>query len=222
MGDLVINISADMQDPVELITQMLKKWEEGYKIVACERSSRDDNFISRVTSRLFYRIIKFSEHQMPIGGFDYFLLDNCVSKMIAESNQQNTFLQSDILWFGYTPYFIPYERHKRLYGKSMWSIWKKIKYFIDGVIYTSYFPIRLMSFIGIVTSLIGLCYAVLVVIARLMHETPFPGYAPIIITLLITSGLIMIMLGIIGEYLWRTYDQVRGRPRFIIKDKYLN
>ncbi|MGA2667408.1 MAG: glycosyltransferase family 2 protein [Ignavibacteria bacterium] len=217
-GDIIVNISADMQDPVQLILQMLEKWEEGYMIVACERSSREDSFISKITSKLFYRIIKKSEHYMPVGGFDYFLLDRCVYENIAKSNQRNTFLQGDILWFGYTPYFIPYERQKRLLGKSMWNLWKKIKYFIDGVIYTSYLPIRLMSFIGIITSLLGLCYAVIVFIAWLLNETPFTGYAPIIITLLIVSGLIMIMLGIIGEYLWRTYDQVRGRPRYIVKE----
>lgn len=221
MGDAVVNISADMQDPVELILQMLEKWEAGYMIVACERSSRDDSFVSKITSKLFYKIIKISEHYMPVGGFDYFLVDRCVYEKIAKSNQQNTFLQGDILWFGYTPYFIPYERQKRMVGKSMWNLWKKIKYFIDGVIYTSYLPIRLMSFIGIITSMFGLCYALIVVIAWLLNKTPFTGYAPIIITLLMVSGLIMLMLGIIGEYLWRTYDQVRGRPQFIIKDKYL-
>jgi len=217
-GDLIINISADLQDPVEIINQMVNKWEEGYKIVACERSDREDNFISRITSKIFYGLIKINEPKMPIGGFDYFLLDKCVYKKIAESTQRNTFLQGDILWFGFEPFFIPYTRKKRLFGKSRWYFWKKVKYFIDGVIYTSYMPIRLMSFLGFAVSAIGFIYAVLIFIAWLINKTPFSGYAPIIMTILLVSGILMIMIGIVGEYLWRIYDEVRARPKYIIKD----
>lgn len=217
-GDIVVNISADLQDPADIIPKMVAKWEEGNRIVACERADREDSLISRMTSRVFYGIIKINEPKMPLGGFDYFLLDKCVYKKIAESTQHNTFLQGDILWFGYAPYFIPYTRKKRLVGKSTWNIWKKVKYFIDGVVYTSYMPIRLMSFLGFAVSILGLIYTVIVFIGWLMNKLPFSGYAPIIMILLFVSGMIMVMLGIIGEYLWRTYDEVRARPKYIIKE----
>jgi dolichol-phosphate mannosyltransferase len=219
-GDFIINISADLQDPVEIIPQMIKKWEEGVKIVACERSDREDSFISRLTSKLFYGLIKINEPKMPVGGYDYFLLDKCVYKKIAESTQHNSFLQGDILWFGYEPFFISYTRKRRLIGRSRWFFWKKVKYFIDGVIYTSYMPIRLMSFLGFAVSTLGFIYAILIFIAWLMNKTPFSGYAPIIMTILLVSGILMIMIGIVGEYLWRIYDEVRARPKYIIKDIY--
>ena len=219
-GDCVINISADLQDPVDMIPKMVHKWIEGCKIVACERSDREDSFVSRITSKLFYGMIKINEPKMPVGGFDYFLLDKCVYNKIAESTQHNTFLQGDILWFGYEPYFIPYKRRKRTIGKSRWYFWKKVKYFIDGVLYTSYMPIRLMSFLGFFISALGFLYALAVFIAWIYGKTPFTGYAPIIITILIVSGILMMMLGIIGEYMWRIYDEVRARPKYIVKDIY--
>lgn len=217
-GDLLLNISADLQDPVDIIPKMIDKWKEGFNIVACERTIREDKIVTRITSRLFYNLIKISEPKMPHGGFDYFLLDKCVYNKIAESKQHNNFLQGDILWFGYKPFFIPYVRKKRTVGQSRWTLWKKVKYFIDGIIYTSYLPIRFMSFLGLVISALGFIYAVIVFIAWLMNKTPFSGYAPIVITILIVSGTLMIMLGIIGEYLWRIYDEVRARPKYVIKD----
>lgn len=219
-GDCALNISADLQDPIEIIPLMLKEWKMGNKIVACERKDREDNLISRLTSKLFYRLIKMNEPNMPVGGFDYFLLDKCVYKRMAQSTQHNIFLQGDILWYGYEPLFIPCTRKRRTIGSSRWSFWKKVKYFIDGVLYTSYMPIRLMSFLGFTISALGFLYAIIVFFAWSMGKTPFTGYAPIIITILIVSGILMIMLGIIGEYLWRIYDEVRARPKYVVKDIY--
>lgn len=219
-GDMLVSISADMQDPPTLILDMLKKWEEGYKVVACSRVDREDDLISILTSKIFYRLMKVSVPKMPAGGFDYFLLDKTVYKNIIGLNERNSFLQGDILWFGYEPYFIEYKRLKRNLGRTQWTIGKKIKYFIDGLINTSYLPIRFMSFIGLITSIMGLMYSITVFLIWLFKGTPFKGYAPIMMVLLITSGLIMVMLGVIGEYLWRTYDEVRKRQKYIIKDRY--
>jgi dolichol-phosphate mannosyltransferase len=218
-GDLLINTSADMQDPPELITEMISKWREGYKVVACERAGREDSFFAKITSKIFYRLIKISIPRMPTGGFDYFLLDKVVYKRIFQLSEHNSFVQGDILWFGYEPFFIKYSRRKRTIGKSRWTLWKKLKYSIDGLIYTSYLPIRLMSMLGLITSFLGFLYALVVVALYFLKETPFTGYAPIMIVLLVVSGLIMFMLGIIGEYLWRTYDRVRNRPKYILEEK---
>jgi dolichol-phosphate mannosyltransferase len=219
-GDLLINISADMQDPPELILEMIKKWEEGYKVVLCARAEREDNFLARITSNIFYGIIKKALPQMPRGGFDYFLLDRIVYKKIFELDERNSFLQGDILWTGYKPNIIHYKRLKRHVGKSQWTIGKKLKYFIDGIINTSYFPIRLMSLIGIIISIIGFSYSGVILFAWFYHKTPFSGYAPIMMGLLTLSGVIMLMIGIVGEYLWRIYDEVRKRPKYLIKNFY--
>jgi glycosyltransferase involved in cell wall biosynthesis len=216
-GDCMVTLSADLQDPPELILDMVAKWIEGYKVAAGKRTGREDSFIAKISSKIFYKLINMSVPRMPQGGYDYFLLDKIVYKKVFDFNERNNFLQCDVLWLGYEPYFIDYKRMKRTIGKSQWSTSKKIKAFIDGIINTSYFPIRLMSLIGILTSVLGFLYSIAVFISWIFKDTPFSGYTPIMMALLILSGLIMTMLGVIGEYLWRTYDQIRGRPRYVIK-----
>lgn len=220
-GDCIIHISSDLQDPPELIPLFLKKWEEGVMIVAGERSSREDDNLSKITSRIFYLLMKLAIPKMPSGGFDYFLLDKKVYKEVIKFDERNSFLQGDYLWIGYEPYFIPYKRRERKFGKSQWGIARKIKYFIDGIIATSYIPIRFMSFVGLLTSFVGFLYAVVVFFARISNNVPVQGYAPIIIVLLVFLGLIMVMLGIIGEYIWRIYDEIKKRPRYIVRKTYL-
>jgi polyisoprenyl-phosphate glycosyltransferase len=135
--------------------------------------------------------------------------------------EKNRFFQGDILWLGFGTKFLPYHRQKRTIGKSQWTISKKVKYFIDGVLNTSYVPIRMMSLLGMTTSLIGFIYALLITYGRLfLKSSPFQGWAPIMVLILIIGGLIMLMLGIIGEYIWRIYDEVRKRPNYIVKFKY--
>ena len=219
-SDFVINISADLQDPTAYILRMIEKWEQGYKIVACERIEREDGFLAKFVSFVFYNLIHSLINEIPRGGFDYFLLDKIVYKQMLALDERNSFIQADILWFGYKPFFIKYKRLKRKYGRPQTTLSKKLKYFIDGVFNTTYIPIRLMSMLGLLLAISGFIYAIIVVFAWYFKETPFSGYAPLMIVLLIVSGLLMIMLGIIGEYLWRIYDQVRKRPKFVIQDEF--
>ncbi len=221
-GDIAVNLSADMQDPPQLILEMLNRWEDGYKVILCSRDEREDHFIAKMTSGIFYAIMKRIFPKMPSGGFDFFMLDKIVYKRIFELNERNSFMQGDILWTGYEPCIIPYKRLKRTIGKSQWTLAKKLKYFIDGIINTTYLPIRLMSLLGFVTSLLGFAYSVVILIAWFYHRTPFQGYPPIMMGILILFGVTMMMLGIIGEYLWRIYDEVRKRPRYLIKNEYLD
>ena len=216
-GDVAINISADMQDPPQLISQMIKEWENGNKIVICNRLEREDGFIEKLTSRIFYKLMKISIGSMPKGGFDCVLMDKIPLKIFNLFNEKNRFFQGDILWMGFSIKFIPYTRERREIGTSQWTLSKKIKYFIDGILTTSYIPLRLMSFLGIATSLLGFIYAFVVFISRIFNETPFKGWTPIVMLLLIIGGVIMLMLGIIGEYIWRIYDETRNKPYYIIE-----
>ncbi|MFO0910708.1 MAG: glycosyltransferase family 2 protein [Isosphaeraceae bacterium] len=219
-GDAVVILSADLQDPVALIEEMIRQWKAGAQVVVCYRIAREDSFAARITSRIFYRLIRYSVPNMPAGGFDFVLLDRQPARVMAELRDRNRFFQGDVLWLGFRTHFIPYERRKREVGRSQWTFWKKLKYFIDGLISTSYLPIRFMSLVGTLTALAGFAYALLVVYLRLIHETPFQGYAPIMIVLLIVGGLIMTMLGVIGEYVWRIYDETRGRPPYIVRRRF--
>lgn len=221
-GDAVVMMSADLQEPIEIITNMVVEWQKGNEIIICHRDNREDGLFAALTSKFFYSLIRYANKKMPKGGFDFVLLDRVAMDELNKFDEKNRFFQGDILWIGYGIKYLPYHRQKRTIGKSQWTLSKKIKYFIDGVLNTSYIPIRMMSLIGMITSLIGFLYAILITYGRLFLKTgPFQGWTPIMVLILIIGGLIMLMLGIIGEYIWRIYDEVRKRPHYIVKKKYL-
>ncbi|MEI7661276.1 MAG: glycosyltransferase family 2 protein [Bacteroidota bacterium] len=221
-GDAVVIMSADLQEPVELIINMVVEWQKGNEIIICQRENREDSLFATWTSKFFYGLIRLANPRMPKGGFDFYLLDRRAIDELNKFEEKNRFFQGDILWLGFGIKFLPYHRQKRTIGKSQWTISKKVKYFIDGVLNTSYIPIRIMSLLGMITSLIGFIYAVLIIYGRLFSKSsPFLGWAPIMVLILIIGGLIMLMLGVIGEYIWRIYDEVRKRPHYIIKNKFL-
>ena len=219
-GDAAIMMSADLQEPIALIEDMVAKWQSGNEIVICHRIDREDGFIANNTSRVFYKMMKYANPKMPDGGFDFVLLGRQAIQAFNRIDERNRFFQGDVLWLGFPTTFIPYQRLKRTIGKSQWTLTKKLKYFIDGLLNTSYIPIRLMSLLGFCVSFIGFIYALVIAYNRLINNTPFVGWAPLMTVILIVGGLIMLMLGIIGEYVWRTYDETRKRPLYIIKDKF--
>jgi polyisoprenyl-phosphate glycosyltransferase len=215
-GDVCVILSADLQDPPELLTRMLADWEQGYHVVICHREKRHDGWLSKLGSRLFYGLIHLINPQMPIGGFDYLLLSRTAVRELNKIDERNRFLQGDVLWLGLKTRFLPYERRARTKGRSQWTTTKKIKYFLDGLLSTSYWPIRAMMLLGLLVALAGFVYSVVIVYARLVHLTPFQGWAPLMIVTLVLGGMNMLMLGIIGEYIWRTYDEARGRASFVV------
>jgi polyisoprenyl-phosphate glycosyltransferase len=221
-GKCIINISADLQDPPSLICDMLDShFNDNFEIVICKRTSREETYFRRKTSKLFYSAMqKLSFKNMPEGGFDFVLISAKVKDIILEQKEANQFWQGQILWTGYPIKWIPYHRLNRTIGVSRWTFSKKFKYLLDGVLSYSFFPPQLMSSLGLFTSLAGFFYAIIVFIQYFLGHAPFQGWSPIIIILLVVSGLQMIMLGVIGEYLWRTLDQTRNRQQFIIEQIY--
>jgi polyisoprenyl-phosphate glycosyltransferase len=218
-GDAIINISADLQDPIELVVQMVRKWEEGAETVICYRTEREDGFFARLFSRVAYGILRMSLPQIPRGGFDFVLMDRKVMDVFNAIDVRHRFFQGDLLWAGFRTVFIPYVRIKRTIGRSQYTFSKKFKNFLDAILDASYLPIRFISLIGIVTACAGALYSISIVISWLRGETPFTGWAPIMVLILFVGGLIMVMLGVIGEYIWRIYEEVRKRPNFVIREK---
>lgn len=215
-GDAMVVISADLQDPVDLIPTMIEKWREGSDVVIAHRTERDDDRASRLFSRMAYSVARSAHPEMPEGGFDYMLMSRRAVKLLGSFSSRHRFLQGDILWLGLPTTFLPYARQRRVHGKSTWTFRRKFKYFTDLLLDSSFAPIQFMSRLGFLVSLAGLVYAIVIVVARVANRTPSPGWAPLMVTVLILSGLIMVMLGIIGEYLWRIYDDVKGRPLYIV------
>ena len=219
-GDLILHLSADLQDPVELIPRMVRDYESGSELVIGHRAERADSWTSRVTSRLFYRIVRVSFPQMPAGGFDYVLMARRVVDSFNQIEVRNRFFQGDLLWMGYKTTFIPYTRAKRTIGRSQYTFAKRLKNSLDAILDSSYLPIRFISAAGAVFAFLGFLYALNIAYWRVTHHVPFPGLAPIMILILVIGGLLMLMLGIIGEYIWRIYDEVKKKPNYIIRDTY--
>jgi glycosyltransferase involved in cell wall biosynthesis len=220
-GDAIINISADLQDPIELVPQMLEFWQKGAEVVICYRTDRSDGLAARIFSWTAYKILRFSIPQIPPGGFDFLLMDRKVVDVFNALDVRHRFFQGDILWSGHRTSLIPYVRLKRTIGKSQFNFGKKLKVFLDAFLDASYLPIRFMSLLGLITSALGLIYSIAIVFIWFRGGTPFSGWAPIMIAILLVGGLIMLMLGLIGEYIWRINEEVRKRPNYVVRDKFL-
>lgn len=218
-GDCLAFIMADLQDPPELLTEMVGWWKQGWKIVLAERETREDRWIDRVFAGMFWWFMRrFAFKGIPKGGFDYVLFDRAVADIVKTTRERNSHIMTFLLWTGFAPKVIPYVRKLRKAGKSKWTFSKKLKLFIDSSIAFSFFPVRAMSSIGLVTALLGFAYAAFLLIGRLAYGTPVQGWTSLMVIVLIVSGMQMIMMGLIGEYLWRTFDETRKRPSYVVSD----
>ena len=215
-GKYVGVMSADLQDPPELLPRLVHLIENGNEIAVGHRENRDESLFRRATSNLAYSVARRSYPDMPPGGFDYFVMTRRVKQLFLELPGRHRFLQGDLLWLGIPLTLVPYSREKREFGKSGWTLSKRWKYLIDMVLDGSYFPIKIMSLLGLSIAFISMIYAIVIIIVRYIGQTPFPGWAPIMISILFVGGLLMTMLGVVGEYVWRIYDEVRAKPRFIV------
>lgn len=220
-GDCVGMISADLQDPPELFLDMLDYWERGSKAVFAVRQDREEPFLSTFFSNMYYSLIrKFAIPDYPDGGFDFFLVDRQILEVLNQIQEKNTNIMSLIHWLGYKPIMIPYIRRSRNKGKSRWTFAKKVKLFLDTFVAFSYFPIRALSLIGFLVAIVSFFYGMFVLFYWFFFGIPVQGYVPIMLVSTFTSGIQMMMLGVLGEYLWRTLDEVRRRPPFVIDEIY--
>lgn len=218
-GDCCVVMSADLQDPPELILQMVERWDRGtHKIVLATRTVREDGIFARWASRVFYRLMRrFAIPNMPEGGFDYFLVDRRVVDLVNSIEEKNTFLQGHILWSGFVPDVISYTRQKRQIGTSRWTLSRKIKYFVDGFVTYTVAPIRLITAVGLLVSLLSFAYATVIFVMKLFWGIPMVGWAPTMVSILMLAGVQLVMLGIIGEYMWRSYYETRKLPNYVVE-----
>jgi glycosyltransferase involved in cell wall biosynthesis len=216
-GDCVAMITADLQDPPELITTMLQRWQTGKKVVLAAREARDDPLLNRLLSGAFYWLFRrLAIREMPPNGCDFALVDRKVTDMLVQIGEKNPFLVGLILWLGFDREVVYYTRQKRGLGKSRWTFGKRVKYFIDALVSFTYVPMRLVSAMGIALALAGFVWAVIVVINRILSGVPVQGWASLMTVVLVVSGVQLLTLGIFGEYLWRNFDETRKRPSFVV------
>ena len=217
----------DEQQPYETVVDMYRLWEQGHKIIIPCRKARADSFISRFLSNTFYRIMNgLSEVKYPLGGADLFFLDREVVDILnTRIHPRNTSAIAEVLRLGFEPYFYEYARPLGLNrNKSRWTFWKKWRLAKDNFFSASTFPIRLISFMGAVAFCFSIVAGVFYTYIMLLGNKKFwnitvPGWASIVVLIFAFGGLILLSLSMIAEYIWRIYDEVKGRPGYIIRSK---
>ena len=220
-GACAVAIPDDFQISMDTLVEMYRHWENGYKIVVPYRDVREDSFTSRTFSSLYYKIMnRFSEITFPKGGADTFLADREIIDIFnSDIHPKNTSTIVEALRLGFDPLFIPMKRHKGVNKKSRWTIKKKFRLATDTFLSSSSFPIKFISSIGIGSFLLAIFLIIGYVYAKMTGHIDVKGWTLLVIYIAFFSGLTLLSLGIIAEYIWRIHDEVKGRPGFIIKKK---
>ena len=216
-GARVAMIAADLQEPPELISDLYKACDAGAEIALASRSTRGDPWATRLFARIFYALLRrFALPDMPMGGFDCFVASRRVGQLLLNHARPNVYLPGELLWLGVPRTVIPYDRLARPAGTSMWTFWKKFRFLIDSFVAFSYTPIRLTSTLGLLFAVAGFLYAVTILALRITSGFPVEGWASLAVIVLILGGVQLIVLGTLGEYVWRTLDTGRNRPLYIV------
>jgi glycosyltransferase involved in cell wall biosynthesis len=219
-GDAAATLTADLQEPPELLLKLVEAWRGGATAVLAVRASRPEPWPTRAAANLYYRTLRrLAFTSMPAGGFDCFLIGRPAIDFLTESREVHTSLPGLILWAGFPTALVAYERMPRQEGRSRWTFARKVKFFIDSVISFSYTPLRWMSVLGALLALMAFGYAALILVLKLIADQPIRGWTSLMVALAFFSGVQLLSLGILGEYLWRTLDAARGRRGFLVRER---
>lgn len=219
-GDAVIPMDVDLQDPPELISQMIVLWEQGAEVVLAKRIDRSsDTHLKRVTASLFYRFHNFlsSEVQIPENVGDFRLMDRVVVDALKRLPERRRFMKGLFAWVGFKTVSIDYVRAPRELGESKFSGWKLWNFALEGITSFSLIPLKVWTYLGILGAMFAFFYAVFVIIKTLIFGIDLPGYASLLVVTLFFGSLQLISLGIIGEYIGRIYFESKGRPLYIVR-----
>lgn len=219
-GDCIACKSADLQEPTELLTEMVDRWREGFNVVLAVRESRQESKRQVFFSNLYYWMVrKTALPNMPQNGFDIWLIDKKVKNVLLNLDEKNSSLVGQILWSGFRTCEVPYVRKARKIGKSRWTLRKKLRLVADTLFSFSTVPIKFVTTAGIMSVIISICWAILEVIGKLNGTITVEGWTLLFVFNLFSFGVIMFSIGIIGEYMWRTFDASRRRPPYIVEDE---
>lgn len=220
-GQGVVTIAADMQDPPEMIHKLWTKWQEGFDVVWATRDKRlGESIPTLFFARVFYIIMRkvIGINEIPKNGSDFFLIDRKVVDALKNYNEKDLHLMNLICWIGFKQTVIPYTKQPRIHGVSGWSLTKKINFFLDSIISFSHLPLRIMSLLGVLLGTLGFVYLTVVLYAKFTGSV-VSGWSSLMAVILLISGFQFFLTGLMGEYLWRTLEQSRSRPRYIIEKK---
>ena len=218
-GDCAVTKQADLQEDSLLILDMYDSWKKGNKVVLAIRRSRDESPVKVFFANMYYALVrKFVNKKMPQGGCDCYLIDRQVIEVLQRLDEKNSSLTLQVLWAGFKTDLVYFDRKDREKGKSRWTLAKKYKLVVDSLMSFSYVPIRFMIVVGTVFNIFAFALFISVIVERVKFGTPVVGWASLMCVILCSSGLILMMLGILGEYVWRALDAARKRPPFIIDE----
>jgi len=219
-GDCAVIKAADLQEPTSLILEMVNEWKKGNNVVLAVRDGRDESKSQTFFANFYYKLVqKTALPQMPDQGFDVYLVDRKVIDVLDSLDEKNSALTGQILWSGFRTSKIYYRRLAREIGTSKWTLKKKIKLVMDTLFSFSSLPITIVSNVGAFSILGAIVWAIIVLAARLTGSIDVSGWTTLFIFNLFSFGVIMMTLGILGEYLWRTFDASRNRPTYIIEEE---
>jgi dolichol-phosphate mannosyltransferase len=219
-GQAVIIIDSDLQDPPELIPDMIARWREGYQVVYAVRSEREgETWFKKTTATFFYRLIKgITNVDIPVDAGDFRLMDRRVVDSMAGMREHHRFVRGMSVWVGFKQSGVPYRRAARSAGETKYPLRKMLRFALDGITSFSYLPLQLATYLGFIVAGISVVGIILTIILRLSGSEAFFGQASTLVSVLFLGGVQLIFLGIIGEYLGRIYDEVKRRPLYIVAE----
>jgi polyisoprenyl-phosphate glycosyltransferase len=222
IGDAVIPIDVDLQDPPEVIVELSKKWKEGFDVVYATRSERKgETFIKKSTASLFYRLISsLTKINIPKDTGDFRLIDRKVVDALKELKETNRFMKGLFSWVGFNQTGILYQREPRFAGKTKWNYFKLFNFALEGITSFSNAPLKIASFFGFFISFLAIVYGSFFLVKTLVFGIDVPGYPSLIVIMLFLGGIQLICIGIIGEYLGRIYSETKKRPLYLVKSIY--
>lgn len=221
-GDVVIPMDADLQDPPELIEAFLVRWREGYDVVLGRRCDRQsDSWLKRSTARAFYSLQnRLADVQLPHDVGDFRLMDRKVVDALKTLPERRRFMKGLFAWVGYRTATIDYRREARVAGTSKFSGWKLWNLALEGITSFSTLPLRVWTYVGALIATLSIFYAIYIIARTLIHGIDLPGYASLLTSVLLLSGIQLIGIGIIGEYVGRIYTESKQRPVYLIRERY--
>ncbi len=219
-GEVVVPIDADLQDPPELIPEMISKWKEGYKVVLATRNNRDESWLKKNTALAFYNIIgKLGTVKIPKNTGDFRLMDRQVVEALKLLPERTRFMKGLFAWLGFSTTTIYFDRPARLHGETKWNYKRLWNFALDGIFSFTTVPLRVWTYTGVIISLCAFLYGVFLIIKTIIDGVAVPGYASIMVVMLFLGGIQLMSLGVIGEYVGRIYRETKHRPIYIIQKK---
>ncbi|MDP6179498.1 MAG: glycosyltransferase family 2 protein [Desulfatiglandales bacterium] len=222
LGDVVVVMDGDLQDPPELIPPMVKKWQEGFQVVYATRQTRDgDSLLKKMTAKAFYTLFnRLSDTSIPPDAGDFRLMDRDVIEALNRLPERSRFMKGLFSWVGFRQTGIPFERPSRHAGRSKWSYLKLFRFALDGLFSFSTLPLRIWIWVGSVIASTSFLYAVYLMLRTLFQGVDQPGYASLMVTVLFLGGIQLISIGVVGEYIGRIFDETKRRPLYLIHQAY--